>query len=30
MKGVETGVKLYNGGTYTLVDRDILNRKDVL
>ena len=31
MKGVETGVcQINNGGTRTLVDSDILNKKDVL
>ena len=31
MKGVETGVCQHNdGGTRTLVDSDILNKKDVL
>jgi len=31
MKGVETGVcQNKNGGTRTLVDSDILNKKDVL
>ena len=31
MKGVETGVSQNNdGGTRTLVDSDILNKKDVL